>query len=142
VFDIINPIRRTSSPEAAAHYLREPYVLRGDVSGGAFAGKGGWTWYTGAAGWAWQLAVHGLLGIEFMPDAIRIAPCLPHNWARAEIQVSGPLGDILLSIKNANEIGTGTVEITVDGAPLSGATVRFPGAGKSTRARVRIVRKE
>ena len=53
VFDIISPIRRASSPEAAATYLREPYVLPGDVSGGAHAGKGGWSWYTGAAGWTW-----------------------------------------------------------------------------------------
>ena len=140
VFDIINPIRRASTPEAAATYLREPYVLPGDVSGGAHAGKGGWSWYTGAAGWTWQLAVHGILGIEVMPDAIRISPCLPRDWARAEIRLVGPLGEVLISIEDPDRIGNGATEITVDGAPAQGDTVLFPGAGKSRRANVRVVR--
>jgi cyclic beta-1,2-glucan synthetase len=140
VFDIINPIRRASTPEAAATYLREPYVLPGDVSGGAHAGKGGWSWYTGAAGWTWQLAVHGILGIEVMPDAIRISPCLPRDWARAEIRLVGPLGEVLISIEDPDRIGKGRTEITVDGAPAQGDTVRFPGAGKSRKASVRLVR--
>ena len=41
VFDMINPIARTSARDAADHYRREPYVLAGDVSGaGARIGRG------------------------------------------------------------------------------------------------------
>ena len=140
VFDIINPIRRASSPEGAAKYLREPYVLPGDVSGGTHLGQGGWSWYTGAAGWAWQLAVHGILGIEFTPDALRVAPCLPRDWGQAQIRLGGALGEVLISIEDPERIGTGRAEISVDGAPIEGNTVRFPGEGKSLKANVRLVR--
>ncbi len=138
VFDIINPIRRTSSPEAAAVYLREPYVLPGDVSGKAHAGQGGWSWYTGAAGWTWQLAIHGIFGVTVLSGAIRVAPCLPRDWGQAKILLRGPQGTLALSIEDPDHLGTGRAEITVDGVSTKGDTVRFPGAGQTRTVRVRI----
>jgi cellobiose phosphorylase len=49
--DLIDP-RKNIDPQHFLGYLREPYVLCGDVyDAPGFRGRGGWSWYTGAAGW-------------------------------------------------------------------------------------------
>ncbi len=46
------PGERCSDISEGKRYASEPYVAAGDVySYGQRAGKGGWSWYTGAAGW-------------------------------------------------------------------------------------------
>ncbi len=49
------------------------------------AGRGGWTWYTGAAGWMYRLLVESLLGIRLEVDRLRIAPRLPAEWPAFDI---------------------------------------------------------
>ena len=46
------PAEKCSDVRDGRRYAIEPYVLSGDVySCGERAGRGGWSWYTGAAGW-------------------------------------------------------------------------------------------
>ncbi|HEV3238226.1 MAG TPA: glucoamylase family protein, partial [Gemmataceae bacterium] len=49
LFDMLNPINHAQSPESAALYKVEPYVVAADVySQPPHTGRGGWTWYTGS----------------------------------------------------------------------------------------------
>ncbi|NLF22895.1 MAG: cyclic beta 1-2 glucan synthetase, partial [Lentisphaerae bacterium] len=78
LFDLLNPVNRSLTPEAAARYRVEPYVMTADIySVAPHTGRGGWSWYTGAAGWMYRLAVETLLGFERHPDHLRINPRLP-----------------------------------------------------------------
>ena len=55
IADAIDP-SRFNDHALQNKYRREPYVLCGDVSAPRTgAGRGGWSWYTGAAGWYYLL---------------------------------------------------------------------------------------
>ena len=78
---MINPINHARTPEGAAVYKVEPYVVAADVYALApHTGRGGWTWYTGSAGWMYRLVVESLLGLNLEVDRLRFAPCLPPEW--------------------------------------------------------------
>ena len=140
IFDIISPIRRTLTAAAAQHYAREPYVLPGDVSGSVSdPGRGGWSWYTGAASWSWQLGVHGILGIEYVPDGITINPCLPTAWKHAEVTITQGTKSILVRIENSNGISGGENEVYVDGVIIRDEVIHYPPSNTQKNVRVRIV---
>ena len=78
---MINPVNHARSPEGAATYKVEPYVVAADVYAlSPHTGRGGWTWYTGSAGWMYRLIVESLLGLRLEVDKLRVAPCLPADW--------------------------------------------------------------
>lgn len=140
VFDLINPIARTTSQAAADHYRREPYILAGDVSGvGDQCGRGGWSWYTGAAGWAWQLGVLEILGVRPQAGGVRVDPCLPTSWGGAKVVLKGEHGQIDIEIRDPDRIGHGQMQIEVDGCSHDGVTVNYPGEGKIRRVVVSLI---
>jgi cyclic beta-1,2-glucan synthetase len=78
---MINPINHARTPEGAATYKVEPYVVAADVYALApHIGRGGWTWYTGSAGWMYRLVVESLLGLNLEGDRLRFAPRMPSHW--------------------------------------------------------------
>jgi len=81
LLDMINPVNRRSAARIET-YKVEPYVMAADVYGTApYAGRGGWTWYTGSAGWMYRLIVESLLGLVRTGSLLRIEPVLPADWA-------------------------------------------------------------
>ena len=81
LFALLNPINHAQTPQQAARYKVEPYVIAGDVySVAPHAGRGGWTWYTGAAGWMYRAGIEGILGIRREGASLVIEPCLPPDW--------------------------------------------------------------
>ena len=139
IFDIVNPVRRAANKSDSEHYLREPYVLAGDVSGtGAQTGQGGWSWYTGAAGWSWQLAVQGILGANLNAGRLSPDPCLPRDWGGAQIILNRPNGRLSVTIEDPDHQGQGIAQIIVDGKIHRTKTVRFPGAGKTRKVVIRL----
>jgi cyclic beta-1,2-glucan synthetase len=80
-FEWLNPLKRALTEEEARSYQLEPYVTQGDIYGvGAFAGRGGWSWYTGSAAWLYRLAIRKLLGLQRRGRSLYIRPCLPASW--------------------------------------------------------------
>ena len=62
-------------------YKVEPYVLAADVyNNPQHAGRGGWTWYTGAAGWMYRLITESLLGLRLEVDRLYVEPLMPAEW--------------------------------------------------------------
>ncbi|HEV3251372.1 MAG TPA: cyclic beta 1-2 glucan synthetase, partial [Puia sp.] len=86
LLQMINPINHGSNPEEIAIYKVEPYVMAADVYAVAqFAGRGGWTWYTGSAGWMYQLIVESFLGLRREGEVLRFKPCLPASWTTLRV---------------------------------------------------------
>ncbi|MFN0184314.1 MAG: GH36-type glycosyl hydrolase domain-containing protein [Aquabacterium sp.] len=85
-FTHLSPAHRTQHPTQGPVYGIEPYVMAGDVcSQPPHAGRGGWSWYTGAAAWMHRAAIESIFGLQLRHDALSFQPCLPSHWPRAEL---------------------------------------------------------
>lgn len=140
IFNMINPIARTCNRESALLYSREPYVLAGDI-GGVMpqAGRAGWSWYTGSAGWTYQLAVHGLLGIHYVPSGVRISPHLPSSWGSVDVQLRSDRGGIHLVVKKPEKAENSIVSILVDGQSVNSNCFEFPASGRVLEVQITLV---
>ena len=95
-FTAISPAHRGAH---GAAYGLEPYAVAGDIEAEApHAGRGGWSWYTGAAGWLLRAAIESMCGARLADGELRVQPCLPPHWPEAHIQLvhQGQRIDILL----------------------------------------------
>ncbi len=112
LFSMINPINHSRTPDEAARYRVEPYVIAADVySVAPHTGRGGWTWYTGSAGWMYRAGLEAILGVTREGNKLRVKPCIPEEWPGFEV---------------AMQIGAARYEIKVTrGSP----PVSFPPAG-------------
>ena len=127
VFDRISPVHHAAA-EQAQIYRIEPYVVAGDIGGGADVGRGGWSWYTGAAAWAWRLASEHILGINLAAGKITLSPCLPPDWPSYTAIVRGE-GVIEVAVMRG-PVETFTVDGVVDGVVDGERAVAFPGQGR------------
>jgi cellobiose phosphorylase len=122
LFSLINPVLHAVTPEHAARYKVEPYVVAADVYGAApHTGRGGWTWYTGSAGWLYRLIVETLLGCEVRGDTLRLTPRLPSNWPGFEMRLRHKETDYRIVISRVR--GSRTTILTLDGAVLKGEEI-------------------
>ena len=129
LFALLNPINHSRSPEQAARYDVEPYVVAADIySTAPHAGRGGWSWYTGAAGWMYRAGVEGILGIRREGDTLVVQPCIPPGWPgfEASVKVHGARLDIRVDRGDAPcatldgaavAVTHGAVRLPLDGAP-------------------------
>ncbi len=102
LFHLLNPINHTRAAADVERYKAEPYVLAGDVyAHPQHAGRGGWSWYTGAAGWLYRAGLESILGLRRQGSTFAVAPCIPASWpeytvvwrygrTRYEIAVANP----------------------------------------------------
>jgi len=90
-FTCLSPAHRASHPRWRESYGLEPYVMAGDVySEAPWAGRGGWSWYTGSAAWMHRAAIESIFGLSLGgvvqgPKHLSLNPCLPTHWPRAEM---------------------------------------------------------
>ncbi|HUI62151.1 MAG TPA: hypothetical protein VLX90_18140 [Steroidobacteraceae bacterium] len=86
LFDYFSPIHHTRDPVQVARYKLEPYAVAADIyAAPAPAGRGGWSWYTGAAGWLYRAGLESILGIRIAGDQLLIRPCIPRAWRRFDV---------------------------------------------------------
>ncbi len=86
LFRLLNPIYHSDTPEKAARYMVEPYVIAADVySQPPHVGRGGWTWYTGSSGWMYRVGLEAILGIKRKGQTLQIEPCIPKTWASYQV---------------------------------------------------------
>ena len=82
----LNPINHALNPAAVERYKIEPYVLAADVySQSPYAGRGGWSWYTGSASWYYRLLHEVVFGIERQADTLRFCPHVPSAWTQFKL---------------------------------------------------------
>jgi cyclic beta-1,2-glucan synthetase len=120
LFDLLSPIHHASNRADLQRYKGEPYAVAADIySEGANAGRGGWTWYTGAAGWLYRAGLESILGFRKQGAALRIDPCIPREWKGFELTYRH--GDTVyrITVENPNGVCRGISRISLDGAQLS-----------------------
>ncbi|HET9428897.1 MAG TPA: glucoamylase family protein [Allosphingosinicella sp.] len=129
IFSMISPVGRP-----ADLYRVEPYVVAGDIAAVApNAGRGGWTWYTGAAAWASRLAIEGILGLTLRDGRLHLNPSIPPGWGGYRARLRRPDGSIEVEVTDCSDVGSGPVEITVDGRRWDGNGIAFPSDGSVRR---------
>jgi cyclic beta-1,2-glucan synthetase len=119
LFALLNPINHALTLADSERYKVEPYVVAADVySVAPHAGRGGWTWYTGAAGWMHRAGIEGILGIRREGKCLVIEPCIPATWPgfTATIKVEATCFDIRVS-RSPQHAG-GRVSVMLDGLPI------------------------
>jgi len=130
LMDLINPVNHTKDPGGVQRYRVEPYVVAADVNAvGASAGRGGWTWYTGAAGWMYQVVVEGILGFKKRGDHLALDPHVPANWPGFEItyRYRGTLYRI--AVEKPEGMTSRVVSVSVDGRIQEDGLVRLVDDG-------------
>ena len=82
----INPA--VGSEKTLIRYGAEPYVLCGDVgSVGRNAGRGGWSWYTGAAGWYRTAVISSLCGYKESGGGFYFSPALSDDFCGYSLEI-------------------------------------------------------
>lgn len=116
-FSMLNPVNHALNRSSSETYRVEPYVVTADVYGeNAYAGRGGWSWYTGSAGLLYRAAVEGILGITRHGGKLHIEPSLPDAWDGYSVKVTidGESRDV--SVKRSE--GSSQIAVTIDGKPV------------------------
>ena len=121
-FTWLSPAHRAHDPAQGAHYGLEPYVMAGDVySQPPYAGRGGWSWYTGAAGWMHRAAIESIFGLRLGAVDLCFRPCLPSHWPQAELTLRRAGRTLRFTLRR----GTALAELRA-GAPAD-AQLLWPG---------------
>ena len=103
-FTLLSPAHRSLTAAAQQRYRIEPYVMPGDTySAAPYAGRGGWSWYSGSAAWMYRAAIEALLGYQKQGERIRFVPCLPPHWREASmrLRVGGREVEVVMTVDRA-----------------------------------------
>ena len=124
---MISPVNHARTPEDAAVYKAEPYVIVADVYAVApHIGRGGWSWYTGSAGWMYRLIVESLLGVTLEKDRLRLAPRLPADWTGFTMHYRHGATTYEIVVRQRDAAPgerIGTPQVTLDGAAQAGSSI-------------------
>ncbi|MCB2160724.1 hypothetical protein KQH40_01415 [bacterium] len=128
LFHLLNPINHADTPEKAARYKVEPYVVAADIySTSPHTGMGGWTWYTGSSGWMYQFGIEAILGISRAGNSLRITPCIPRDWPGFTVNYRYGSTRYRITVENPNGINQGVRQILLDGNALPGNLIPLLG---------------
>ena len=133
---LINPLQHSCTPEGAATYKVEPYVVAADVYAVApHTGRGGWSWYTGSAGWMYRLLLESLLGLRLEVDRLHFAPCLPDGWNTFAVRYRYRETTYRIAVEQGGADGAGVV---LDGADQPDRFITLVDDRREHAARVRL----
>ena len=137
LFRLLNPINHADTPEKAARYKVEPYVMAADIySVPPHTGRGGWTWYTGSSGWMYRLGIEAILGISRLGESLKIDPCIPRHWPRFKVDYRFGITHYKIRLENPNGVNQGIREILLDGNPLPGNLISLVDDGQPHEVQV------
>ena len=120
LFAMLNPINHARTQDEVARYKVEPYVVAADVySVPPHAGRGGWTWYTGAAGWMYRAGIEGILGIRREGEFLIIEPCIPAEWPGFEATVNVGSGRYEIRVETLSDSRQEFVHAALDGLSIA-----------------------
>jgi cyclic beta-1,2-glucan synthetase len=143
LFRLINPIYRSDTPDKAALYKVEPYVISADVYGVApHEGRGGWTWYTGSSGWMYRLGIEAILGLQRVGGTLVINPCIPKAWPGYMIRYRYGQTVYEIQVENPDGVNRGVSRLTLDGEPIAGNAIPLVDDGAHHQAIVVLGHKD
>jgi cellobiose phosphorylase len=104
-YNMINPINHSKTELECMTYKVEPYVMAADVYiKEPHAGRGGWSWYTGASGWMYRVGIENILGLRKIKDkGYSINPCVPKDWKEFEMKITNEKEDYTIKVLRKGE---------------------------------------
>ena len=139
LFDMLNPVNHSATPEDVDRYKVEPYVVCGDVyAEPQHMGRGGWTWYTGSAGWMYRAGLEWILGFKLRGTDLIIDPCIPKTWPGFTIAYRYHSARYEIAIENPNGVNRGVSRLVLDGQVLPAASSRVALVDDATTHQVRV----
>ena len=88
LFTMMSPAHRWAHATLGPRYGIEPQAMAGDIYTQApYAGRGGWSWYTGSAGWLLRAAVESICGLVVARGQVSLSPALPRHWPQVWLTV-------------------------------------------------------
>jgi cyclic beta-1,2-glucan synthetase len=143
LFQMLNPISHTLSPEDLSRYRVEPYVVAADVySEPPHTGRGGWTWYTGSAGWLYRVGLENMLGFHREGSKLRIEPCISSSWPRYEITYRYYSSTYHITVHNPRGVEHGVERVTADGSVPTDKLIELVDDGRRHEVEVVLGRQE
>jgi cyclic beta-1,2-glucan synthetase len=131
LFQMINPISHSDSPEAVDVYKVEPYVVAADVyTAKGHLGRGGWTWYTGSASWMYRVGLESILGFKLRGRTLFIEPCIPSSWKEFTIDYRVGSASYAITVANPDGLERGATELVLDGRELDGGLPLVDDGGR------------
>lgn len=139
LFRMLNPISHADTPEKAARYKVEPYVIAADVySASAHFGRGGWTWYTGSSAWMYRLGLEAILGVSRLGTALKINPCIPKDWPGFKVDYRWGKTHYEITVENPDGVNQGVVHTLLDGNPQPTNMIPLRDDGQNHQVHVRM----
>jgi len=144
LLDMLGPVSHTGTPERAAMYGLEPYVMAADVYGVApHVGRGGWSWYTGSAGWMIRAVLESLLGMKMLGgETLSFRPCVPDTWPGFTIRyrIPGESTRYEILAQNPDRVAREVTAATLDGtpSPVTNGEARIPLAHDGELHRIEL----
>ena len=137
LFDLLNPIFQSDTPEKAANYRVEPYVICADIySKPPYLGRGGWTWYTGSAAWMYRLGLEAMLGFKKVGNTLHIDPVIPPDWDGFEIRYQFGESVYRIEVHNPEHVARHVRHVLLDGQPLNEGVIPLVDDQKEHRVMV------
>ena len=94
----------------------EPYVFTNCYSTNpGYYGKSYQSWTTGTSAWCMMGLYEGILGIKRDYDGLKIDPCFPKEWERAEATREFRNAEYQITIYNPEHLEKGKLEVEIDG---------------------------
>ena len=119
LFQMLNPINHSRTPNEARQYAGEPYVMAADIyTADPHKGHAGWTWYTGAAGWMYQAGVEWMLGLRRRGKRLYLSPCIPCEWPEFSVSYRFDSALYLITVKNPLRKFGGATSLKFDGREI------------------------
>ena len=137
LFQLLNPITRSDTPEKRERYKVEPYVISADVYGVApHVGRGGWTWYTGSAGWMYRVGIEAILGIRRSGRTLRIDPCIPSHWKGYSMTYRYGQTTYAIRVENPAGVNRGVHAIMLDRETVPNGVILLADDGRAHQVEV------
>lgn len=132
----LKKIMPDSSLNPSAKSGAEPYVFTNCyATHPKYYGKSYWSWTTGTSAWTMMGLYEGMLGVKRDYDGLKIEPCFPPEWDRAEMEREFRGTRYHIVIENPEHIETGIVRIQVDGEKQEGNMIPAFQDGKRHEVR-------
>jgi len=100
------------------------------------AGRGGWSWYTGAAAWMYRAGLESMLGLRRRGDTFSMDPCIPSSWPEYEISWRVQRTQYLISVSNPARQCRGVLEALLDDRPVDAAAIPLVDDGRIHHVRI------
>jgi cyclic beta-1,2-glucan synthetase len=140
LFDCFSPVHHTRGPAEVTRYKLEPYAVAADIyAAPAPAGRGGWSWYTGAAGWLYRAGLESMLGVRITGDVLTVEPCIPRSWRRFDVEVRHGRALYRITVTNPFGAATGVSHAELDHLTILRPPIRIPLIDDQAEHLVRVV---